>query len=143
MKIRTFALCALLLISPLSLADDAPGAKTTGKDVSHKADDAARALAKYTVQQRDEALKSAKAALDDADARMRSLDRKIEREWEQMDQAARKKARAAQSTLRKERDEAARWYARLKDSSAESWDEVKSGFIKSYESLKDSLARAL
>ena len=143
MKIRTFALCALLLVSPLSLADDAPGAKTTAKDVSHKADDAARALAKYTVQQRDEALKSAKAALDEADARMRSLDRKIEREWDQMDQAARKKARAAQSTLRKERDEAARWYARLKDSSAESWDEVKSGFIKSYESLKDSLARAL
>jgi hypothetical protein len=143
MRIRTIALCALLLVSPLSLADDAPAARTTAKDVSRKADDAAHALAKYTIQQRDEALKSAKAALDDADARMRSLDRKIEREWDQMDQAARNRARAAQSALRKERDEAARWYARLKDSSAESWDEVKSGFIRSYESLKDSLAKAL
>jgi hypothetical protein len=148
MKLQTLALsapalAALLVFSPLSPAADTSGAKTSAKDVSRKADDAAQALAKYTIQQRDEALRSAKAALDEADARMRSLDRKIEREWDQMDQAARKKARAAQSTLRKERDEAASWYARLKDSSAESWDEVKSGFIKSYESLKDSLAKAL
>jgi uncharacterized protein YPO0396 len=148
MKIRTLSRSAwaltfgaLLAVSPLSLAADTSGAKTTAKDVSRKADDAARAVGKYTVQQRDEALKIAKSALDEADVRMRSLDRKLEREWDQMDQAARKKARAAQKALRKERDEAAEWYGRLKDASAESWEEVKSGFIKSYESLKDSIAR--
>jgi hypothetical protein len=147
MKLQTLALsglalAALLVLSPLSLAGDASGTKTTAKDVSRKADDTARAVGKYTVEQRDEAVKTAKSALDEMDARIHKLDAKVEREWEQMDQAARKKARAAQSALRKEREEAAVWYAKLKDASAESWEEVKSGFVKSYESLKDSLARA-
>jgi hypothetical protein len=73
---------------------------------------------------------------------MLTLDRKLDREWDQMDQAARKKARAAQAALHRERDEAAEWYGGLKHASAESWEEVKSGFVKSYEKLKASVAKA-
>src|SRR5215467_12459980 len=119
-----------------------PAPKVTAKDLSNKADDAAKAVGQYTIQQRDEALKSAKAALDDVDARLRAIDRKLDREWDQMDEAARKKARAAQNALRRERDEAAEWYGGLKHSSAESWEEVRAGFVKSYEKLKASFARA-
>jgi hypothetical protein len=138
-SVCTFA--AQLALSPFAVGAE-PASKMTAKEVSKKADDAAKAVGRYTIQQRDEALKSAKAALDDIDARLRSLDRKIDREWDQMDQAARKKARAAQDALRRERDEAAEWYGGLKHSSAESWEEVRAGFVKSYEKLKASFARA-
>jgi hypothetical protein len=94
------------------------------------------------VAQRDEATKSAKAALDDMDAGIRRLERKLEREWDQMDAAARKKARATLDALRRERNELAEWYGGLKYSSAEAWDEVKSGFAKSYDDLKGAFGKA-
>jgi hypothetical protein len=139
---RALVLAALLAASPASLAAEASGARTTARDISRKADDTAQAVKSYTVQQRDEAIKSAKSALDDLDARLRSLDRKVDREWDKMDQAARKKARAAQGALRRERDDVAEWYGGLKHGSAESWEEVKDGFVKSYEALKKSFVKA-
>ena len=147
MSIRTSfitacAVAAQVVLSPIAFAAEPVDGKTTAKDISKKADDTARAVGKYTIQQRDEALKAAKAALDDVDARLRALERKIDREWDHMDQAARKKAREAQAALRKERDDVAEWYGGLKHSSAESWEEVKTGFIGSYEKLKASFAKA-
>jgi len=144
MKIRTlvFSLCTLaaqVVLSPLAMPADA---KVAAKDVSRKADETARAVGKYTIQERDDALKSAKAALDDLDARMHALDRKVDREWEHMDASARKNARAAQDALHRERDELAKWYGGLRYSSAESWNEVRSGFVTSYEKLKASFVKA-
>jgi len=133
---------AQVVLAPLAIPAEPATSKVTAKDVSKKADETARAVGKYTIQERDEALKSAKAALDDVDARMRALDRKVDREWDRMDQTARTKARSAQNALRRERDDVAEWYGGLKHSSAESWDEVKTGFVSSYQKLKASFAKA-
>jgi len=139
---RALALGALLAGSPLSSAAEAPGGKTTAKDVAREAGETGRAIKDYTVAQRDEALKQAKAALDDLDTRIRRMERKLDSEWERMDQGARKKARATLDALRRERNEAAEWYGGLKHSSAESWEQVKAGFVKSYEVLRQSFAKA-
>jgi hypothetical protein len=135
MKFWVFSLSALFAVSPWSFAAEAQGGKTTAKDV-------ARTIKDFTVAQRDEAIKNAKAALDDVDARIRGMERKLDNEWDKMDQAARKKARATLAALRRERNEVAEWYGGLKHSSAESWEQVKTGFVKSYEVLRDSFARA-
>ena len=149
MKIRviaftawTLALGALLAVAPLSFSADAPAGKTTAKDVSRKTEDTGRAIRDYTVAQRDEAIKQARAGLDDLDARIRRMERKLDNDWERMDQAARRNARATLDALRRERNEAGEWYGGLKHSSAESWEQVKAGFVKSYEVLKESFARA-
>ncbi len=77
MEVRTIvfsawalALGALLAVSPLSSAAEAPGGKTTAKDVAREAGETGRAIKDYTVAQRDEAVKQAKAGLDDLDARI-------------------------------------------------------------------------
>ena len=147
MRIRTLILSACtvaaqVVLAPLAIPAEPATSKMTAKDVSRKADENARAVGKYAIQERDEALKSAKAALDDVDGRMRALDRKVDREWDGMDQAARTRARSAESALRRERDEVAEWYGGLKHGSAESWDEVKTGFVSSYEKLKASFTKA-
>jgi hypothetical protein len=146
MMIRTFSfvtrsltLGALLAVSPLSPAAEPSG---TTANISKKADEAGRAIKDYTVAQRDDAIKNAKAGLDDLDTRIGRLERKLDNEWERMDQSARKKARAALNALRRERNDAAEWYGGLKHSSAESWEQVKAGFVKSYEVLRDSFAKA-
>jgi hypothetical protein len=59
-----------------------------------------------------------------------------------MDQAARKKTRATLNALRRQRNEAAEWYGGLKHSSAEAWEQVKAGFVQSYEVLKESFTKA-
>jgi paraquat-inducible protein B len=141
-SVRALALGALLTVLPLSFAAETSGKKTTAKDVSRKVDETGQAIKNYTVAQRDEAIKQAKAALDDLDVRIGRMERKLDNEWDRMDQAARKKARAALNALRRERNEAAEWYGGLKHSSAESWEQVKAGFVKSYEALKESFAKA-
>jgi ubiquinone biosynthesis protein UbiJ len=141
-SVRALALGALLTVSPLSFAAETSSSKTTAKDVSRKVDETGQAIKNYTVAQRDEAIKKAKAALDDLDARIGRLERRLDNEWDRMDQAARKKARATQKALRRERNEVAEWYGGLKHSSAESWEQVKAGFVKSYEVLKASFAKA-
>ncbi|TMH78065.1 MAG: hypothetical protein E6H49_15500 [Betaproteobacteria bacterium] len=139
---QALALGALLAASPLSFAAEASGGKNSAKELSKKAGEAGRAIKDYTVGQRDEALTQAKAALDDVDARIRRMERKLDNEWDKMDQAARKRSRAALNALRRERGELAEWYGGLKHGSAESWEQVKAGFVKSYEALRESFAKA-
>jgi len=139
MKLRTIALVLTLaaVVQP-SLADD----KTTGKDVGRKVEDAGKAIGGYTIAQRDEAIRVAQKALKDMDAQLNRMEKKVGAEWDKMDSAARKDAHATMGALRKQRNDTADWLAKLQKSSAESWDEVKAGFVKSYEGLKNSLAKA-
>jgi hypothetical protein len=141
MKLRNLALAlTLATVTQLSLADDT--GKTTAKDVSKNVEDTGKAIGSYTIAQRDQAIKSAQAALADADARMRRMERKMDREWDKMDDSARKRARETMGTLRRQRNDAGEWFGGLKHSSAETWDEVKGGFVKSYEVLKRSFTKA-
>ena len=147
MRIPRFVFAALMLgtllaASPMSFAAEPSGSKSKAKDIAKKADETGQAIKNYTVAQRDEAIRNAKAALDDADRRINRMERKLDSEWERMDQATRKRARATLDALRRERNEAAEWYGGLKHSSAESWEQVKTGFVKSYEVLKESFAKA-
>ena len=141
-SVRALALGTLLAASPLSFAAEPSGNKSKAKDIAKKTEETGQAIKNYTVAQRDEATRNAKAALDDADRRINRMERKLDSEWERMDQAARKRARATLDALRRERNEAAEWYGGLKHSSAESWEQVKTGFVKSYEVLKESFAKA-
>ncbi|HZP94683.1 MAG TPA: hypothetical protein VFB20_17635 [Burkholderiales bacterium] len=132
---------ALFTLAGVSFAD-APKDKPTAKDVSQKAADAALAIKDYSAAQRDEAIKKTKAALEELDARIERLENHVEKNWDKMDHETRKKASATLRKLRRERNEVAEWYGGLEHGSAEAWEEVKSGFLKSYKALHDSFARA-
>ena len=139
MKLRTLALVLMLAaVAQPSLADD----KTTGKDVGKKVEDAGKTIGSYTIAERDQAIKSAQKALRDMDAQLNRMEKKVGAEWDKMDVAARNDAKATMKGLHRQRNETAAWLGKLQKSSAESWDEVKGGFVKSYESLKQSLAKA-
>src|SRR5258707_7854355 len=135
-SVRALALGTLLAASPLSFAAEPSGNISTAKDIATKADETSRAIKNYTVAQREEAIKSAKTALDDADRRIDRMERKLDSEWERMDQGARKRARATLDALRRERNEAAEWYGGLQHSSPGSGGQVKTGVWKNYEGVK-------
>jgi len=145
MNIKRNALCVGLFTTLLlgifasgaiARADDA-----AKKDMSKKVEAAAEAIKNYTVAQKEEAIKSAKATLDDLDARIKQMEDRLDKQWNQMDKAARDAARASIRTLREQRTELADWYGQLKQSSAAAWDHVKQGFVDSYEALRESVAK--
>jgi hypothetical protein len=55
-----------------------------------------------------------------------------------MSEAARNEARENLKTVRKQRNQVAQWYGSMKTSSANSWDQMKKGFLDSYKTLEDA-----
>jgi hypothetical protein len=136
----TLFIAFLLAAAPMSFA--AEGTTTSGKDVGKKIDETAQTIANYSAEQRDEALKSAKSLLADADARIERLESDMDRNWDKMSVSARKHAQETMKTLRRQRQDLSQSYGELKRSSATAWNEVKGGFVRSYDTLRDSFAKA-
>lgn len=130
-----------LLMSFAALDAFAAAEDTARKDVSKKVEAAAEAIKNYTVLQKDEAIKNAKATLEDLDARIKQMEDRLDKEWNHMDSAARDTARASLRKLREQRTDLADWYGQLKQSSASAWDSVKRGFADSYETLRGSIEK--
>jgi hypothetical protein len=137
-----FITAVFLAVGSVSFAAQTSAEKTTTKEVKEKVAEAAEAIKNYSVDQRDEALKKAKAVLDDLDARIDRMESQLNEKWDQMDQSARKKARATLTAPRKQRNEVAEWYGGLKHSSSNAWEDVKKGFLKSYQELRDAFDKA-
>lgn len=138
---------ALLGAAPPGYASQAgtsaeDGGKTTTKEVRREVGDAAEAIKNYTADKRDDAVRHAKTALDELDARIKAMEARIDKNWDKMDKAAREKARATQEALRKQRVVAAEWYGGLKNSTAGAWEGTKKGFSDAYKSLRSSWEKA-
>jgi DNA anti-recombination protein RmuC len=138
-----FVLFVCLMFAGSSFAAQKAGESTSQKEVSQKVKDALEAIKNYSAQQRDEALKKVKVAVDAMDARLQNLEDRIQTKWDQMDQATRDKARSAQQSLRKQRLELAEWYGEMRQSSSKAWDHVKKGLLDSYDSLSKAFDKAV
>jgi hypothetical protein len=138
----TVFVALMLACAPMSFSADSADAKTTGKDVGKKIDETAQTIKNYSAEQRDEALKSAKSLLADADVRIDQLENEMNRNWDKMNASARKHAQETMRTLRRQRQDLSQSYGELKRSSSNAWDEVKNGFSKSYDALHESFSKA-
>ncbi len=132
----TFFIALLFCVMPAFSAD------TTGQDIGKKLDDAGKAIKEYSAEHREEALVRAKKALADADARIDEFEDNVNRKWDSMSATARQQARESLRTMHKRRLELAENYGELKRSSSKAWEEVKGGFVKSYDALRDALSKA-
>jgi hypothetical protein len=133
-----FITAVFFAMASVSLAVQTATDPTTTKEVKEKVAAAAEAIKNYSVAQRDEALKKAKTVLDDLDARIDRMQWQLNEKWDQMDQVAREKATANLTALQKQRNDIAEWYGGLKHSSSNAWEDVKKGFLKSYQELRDT-----
>jgi hypothetical protein len=116
--------------------------KTTTSRIRHDVAETVEAIKNYSAEQKDEAVKKAREALDGLDARIDRMQAQLDKKWNKMSQSAHREARATMEALRKERTQAAEWYGGLKHSSAAAWEEVKGGFLKSYQTLRDAVGNA-
>jgi len=128
---------ALLAISPLSYASPTSD-KTSIEEVKKETSDLIQTLKSYTANQRDEAIRKTKSALDDMDERIKALQAHINNDWDKMDKETRKKSQAGLKALREQRTRVGEWYERLKNSSVDAWGHMKKGFSDAYGSLYDA-----
>jgi chromosome segregation ATPase len=136
-----FTLLGVLVNTPpchAARADDT----TSIDDVKRETQELLQTLKAYTADQRDEALRKTKAALDDLDTRIEALESRVDSRWDKMDNAAREKARANLKVLHEQRTRVAEWYGRLKSSSADAWQDVKKGFSDAYRALDEAWEKA-
>ena len=112
------------------------------RDVQREVEEAAEAIRDYSIEQRDEACRRGKEALEDADTRIRIMRERIEAHWNEMEPEMRAQARETLDELRKQRGEAAKRLEELRTVSAGAWEEMKQGFVKSYEELRRSFKKA-
>jgi hypothetical protein len=94
------------------------------------------------VVQRDEAIAAAKNQLNRIDAKIEALQSDLNEDWQDMSKAAQQKKQATLKTLREKRNDVAEWFGGLQHSSAEAWEEVKTGFAKSYDHLQKTFSKA-
>ncbi len=115
---------------------------TNFEEVKQETKEALEAIKKYSAEQRRETVKDVKAVIEELDANIERLESRIDRKWSEMDEAARKNATKTLKKIRKQRNELAEWYGGIRHSSAKAWEDVKSGFLKSYNSLQKSFKEA-
>jgi TolA-binding protein len=135
---------AVMVFCFMSLAQaQSDNHSVTAKDIKKETQELINTLQRYSVEQRDQAVKEADKALEKLDGRIAKLERRIDNNWDQMTQAARQKAQTSLKTLRQQRIKLAEWYGSFKHSSADAWKEMKKGFTDAYKTMSDSWGKAI
>lgn len=149
-RMLTAVLAAAVLASaaPLGARASEPGhdyAPDRGPDlqqVQHDWRRAARALMRYGVAQRNEALERGKRLLHRMDRRLDTLEAQTQKDWSHLDRSAREQRRKTLRELRRQRNRVAQWYGGMEHGSAGAWNNVKRGFVTAYGALDRSFIRA-
>lgn len=150
---RLAASAVLVAVVPLAAAQDAPRQAPREKtpppgQAQQEATDEAgeqrrvEALREVSAERRDEAVAAARRAADELDRQMERLQRQMDESWERMSQVARARSRATMADLRQRRNALAEWLGGMRHSSGPAWDEVRGGFVKSYQELAEAMLRA-
>ncbi len=134
-----FLMIISLLISQFSVvyAEDKNN-KSSYSEVSEQANEFYEALKEYSMDQKDKAVKEAKQTLSYLDSRIEKIEDKSIQKWEELNQEGKEQLQRNLKNLRKQRTEVAEWYGGMKQSTDESWDYLKSGFMKSYKVMSDT-----
>lgn len=113
-------------------------ANTSIEEVKKETQDLLQTIGAYTADKRDEAVQKAKDGLNKLDKRIDALEARIDKNWDKMNEAARKQARENLKALRKQRNKVAEWYGSMKTSSTNAWEHMKKGFSDAYKALEDA-----
>ena len=132
----------MLGMAPFCFGASTSTEQTTMHDVKRETAETVQAIKKYSAAQQDEAMKQAQAALQALDARIASLEGQLDKQWGQMNQSARQKAKATLAALRKQRNTVAEWYGGLQYGSVNAWEQMKQGFADAYAALQESWEKA-
>jgi len=127
-------LSALCLLSAPALADHHTS-DVSYDEVKKETKELISKIGDYTNKQREEAITATRKALEDLDSRIDALESRVDNNWDELSEPAKKELRESLRALRKQRNEVAEWYGSLKQSTQSSWNELKEDFSGAYKEL--------
>lgn len=139
---RLLAAAAFMLVTTsLSWADTqgVPNVKTPDPDkVSTQMEENLEDIQEFTVEQKNDAMRTARHALDDLDQQITLLQSEIDSRWQDLSQQARLDKQSAMATLKEQRAELETRYQALQQAGADNWDAAKVKFAQGWEAVKQS-----
>ena len=96
----------------------------------------------YTVERRKEAIEAARTSTDALDRDITRLQEDVQDRWGSLSVDVQAKTRSAMAEVRDRRTKVAEWYGGMQHGSDAAWDEVKAGFVDSYQTLTGAFRRA-
>lgn len=100
------------------------------------------ALREVSAERREEAVATARRAAEELDRQMERLQQQMDEGWGRMSEATRASSRETMADLRRRRNALAEWLGGMRHGSGAAWDEVRSGFVKSYREFADAMRKA-
>lgn len=95
-------------------------------------------LADFTTERRERLMTDIEDVLGAIDARIATLDKHLQDNWESADKLARAQAQTALASLRRERARATDWHQRMQDSTGSTWESMKDGFNDAFDELSEA-----
>jgi uncharacterized membrane protein YccC len=145
-------LLALGLAASLSVnADESAGnqkkangdkPQANAENLKEESSEALDALADYSAAQKDKASATARDLVARLDKRVELLREDLEANWDRMSESTREERKAAINALAEKRDQLKEQFQQLSQRSGKAWDELKSGFVRSYRALTADEATA-
>ena len=102
----------------------------------------AEAIKNYSAERKTDALAAMKETLAQMDQQIGLLRDKINKQWEEMEPEARKKADETMQQLQRQRDKTADAIEELRKSSEKTWNSLKEEFMRNYKKFKNEFEDA-
>lgn len=129
----------LAMVMPLApghaVADDGDATEESLRQEMQNLD---QALTDATGEQRDQLMTDIENVLGAIDARIATLESRLQEDWTTADKLARAQAQTAVASLRRERAQVTEWYQRMQDSTASTWESMKESFDDAYDKLSEA-----
>lgn len=139
---RAVAAAAFLSAALPAAAQDDGDTFTTTQEVRSEIQQAMEAIADYSAQERDQALTTAREALNRIDAVIERREQALRENWSEMSEEARENASAQLRELREARNRMGERYGALRAGASDAWDELKTGFSDAWDAFSGAWTAA-
>ncbi|MED5390087.1 MAG: hypothetical protein VX793_14600 [Pseudomonadota bacterium] len=137
---RLLAAATLMLVTTATAWADTegvPNVKTPEPEkVEAQMEENLEDIQAFTVEQKNEAMRVARHALDDLDHQITLMQGEIDSRWQSLSQDARLQKQSAMAELKEQRKQLEARYQSLQQAGADNWESAKVKFRESWEAAK-------
>lgn len=129
----------LAMVMPLAQGQAAENdSETTLESLRQEMQNLDQELTDFTAERREQLMADIENVLGDIDARIATLERRLQEDSDEADRLARAQAQTALASLRRERARVTEWYKRMQDSADYTWESMKEGFNDAFDKLSEA-----
>ncbi|MDF0748611.1 hypothetical protein NLU14_00050 [Marinobacter sp. 71-i] len=134
---------ALLLAMVMPLAQAAEDdSEATVESLRQEVQRLDQELTDFTAERRERLMTDIGDVLGAIDARVTTLENRLQGNWDEADKLARAQAQTALASLHRERVRVTEWHQRMQDSADFTWESMKEGFNEAFDKLSEAWQNA-